>query len=139
MGVLACWLTWLACWLAYPACSLGGACLACCSTLACLPASSLFWVGLFVTAASDSWSCRCTTSALNTSSSLTATALPPGRPPACPARPALPSCRPVVLSTLRALPDGRTAYSIRSTVIFLVKPNGFIKAMIDKGGCGSQG
>ena len=39
-----------------------------------------------------------------------------------------------MLSTLRALPDGRAAYSIRSTVIFLVKPNGFIKAMIDKGG-----
>ena len=58
-------------------------------------------------------------------------AYPPNRLPTpvppCPAR------RPVVLSTLRALPDGRTAYNIRSTVIFLIKPNGFIKAMIDKG------
>lgn len=41
--------------------------------------------------------------------------------------------RPVVLSTLRALPDGRTEFRIRTTILFILKPNGFIKAMIDKG------
>ncbi|KAL4443861.1 hypothetical protein ABPG75_011598 [Micractinium tetrahymenae] len=41
--------------------------------------------------------------------------------------------RPVVLSTLRALPDGRTEFRIRTTILFITKPNGFIKAMIDKG------
>ncbi len=43
-------------------------------------------------------------------------------------------CRPVVSSTLRALPDGRTEFRIRTTILFILKPNGFIKAMIDKGG-----
>jgi hypothetical protein len=47
---------------------------------------------------------------------------------------ALPSkCRPVVESILTALPDGRTAYRIRTTIIFVIKPNGFIKTMIDRG------
>ncbi|PSC69312.1 hypothetical protein C2E20_7167 [Micractinium conductrix] len=41
--------------------------------------------------------------------------------------------RPVVVTTLRALPDGRTQLRIRTTILFIVKPNGFIKAMIDKG------
>ncbi|KAL4449489.1 hypothetical protein ABPG77_007133 [Micractinium sp. CCAP 211/92] len=41
--------------------------------------------------------------------------------------------RPVVSSTLRALPDGRTEFRIRTTILFILKPNGFIKAMIDKG------
>lgn len=39
----------------------------------------------------------------------------------------------MVLSQLAALPDGRCRYSIRTTILFVVKPNGFIKAMIDKG------
>lgn len=50
------------------------------------------------------------------------------------ALPAASHCRPVVLSTLRALPDGRTEFRIRTTILFILKPNGFIKAMIDKGG-----
>ncbi|KAL4855216.1 hypothetical protein ACK3TF_004204 [Chlorella vulgaris] len=41
--------------------------------------------------------------------------------------------RPVVESILTALPDGRTAYRIRTTIIFVIKPNGFIKTMIDRG------
>ena len=39
----------------------------------------------------------------------------------------------MVLSQLATLPDGRCHYSIRTTILFVVKPNGFIKAMIDKG------
>lgn len=44
-------------------------------------------------------------------------------------------CRPVVLSSLKALPDGRSHYRVRTTILFVARPNGFIKAMIDKGAC----
>jgi hypothetical protein len=39
----------------------------------------------------------------------------------------------VVQSSLSALPEGRSRFTVRSTLLFIVKPNGFIKAMIDKG------
>lgn len=45
-----------------------------------------------------------------------------------------PCCRPVVEATLAALPGGRCRYTVRTTILFVTKPNGFIKAMIDKGG-----
>lgn len=38
-------------------------------------------------------------------------------------------------SSLSALPDGRTRFTVRSTLLFVVKPNGFIKAMIERGAC----
>jgi hypothetical protein len=41
--------------------------------------------------------------------------------------------RPVVQAALVALPDGRSRYTVRTTILFVTKPNGFIKAMIDKG------
>lgn len=41
--------------------------------------------------------------------------------------------RPVVQASLVALPDGRSRYTVRTTILFVSKPNGFIKAMIDKG------
>lgn len=56
------------------------------------------------------------------------------------ARPPAPFHRPVVQAALVALPDGRSRYTVRTTILFVSKPNGFIKAMIDKGGqAGGQG
>lgn len=44
--------------------------------------------------------------------------------------------RPIVTASLGALPGGRCRYTIRTTILFVAKPNGFIRAMIDKGAAG---